>query len=34
MELHGGSLMLSDTDATNTACPGLTVSMVFPVSKA
>jgi len=33
MELHGGSLLLSDTDASNTACPGLTVSMVFPVSK-
>ncbi|MBN8934639.1 MAG: HAMP domain-containing histidine kinase, partial [Rhizobium pusense] len=30
MELHGGSLELSDTDASNTACPGLTVSMVFP----
>jgi len=30
MELHCGSLLLSDTDATNTACPGLTVSMKFP----
>lgn len=33
MELHGGSLVLSDTDATNAACPGLTISMIFPISK-
>lgn len=33
MELHGGSLVLSDTDASNAACPGLTVSMVFPLPK-
>lgn len=32
MELHGGRLELSDTNPLNTACPGLTVSMVFPVS--
>jgi signal transduction histidine kinase len=32
MELHGGSLALSDTDTTNSVCPGLTVSMIFPVS--
>jgi signal transduction histidine kinase len=30
MELHGGTLTLSDTDAENVAAPGLTVSMVFP----
>ncbi|QCI98318.1 sensor histidine kinase [Agrobacterium larrymoorei] len=33
MELHGGELRLSDTDADNGQAPGLTVSMVFPVSK-
>ncbi len=33
MELHGGELRLSDTDAENGQAPGLTVSMVFPVSK-
>lgn len=33
MELHGGSLELSATDETNTAAPGLTVTMVFPVPK-
>ncbi|NTE85820.1 sensor histidine kinase [Agrobacterium rubi] len=32
MELHGGSLQLSDTDPENAEAPGLTVSMVFPVS--
>lgn len=32
MELHGGTLELSDTNSLNTALPGLTVSMVFPVS--
>lgn len=32
MELHGGSLRLSDTDPDNGQAPGLTVSMVFPVS--
>ncbi|XUY27540.1 sensor histidine kinase [Agrobacterium sp. rho-8.1] len=32
MELHGGSLRLSDTDTGNASSPGLTVSMVFPVS--
>ncbi|KAA3514425.1 sensor histidine kinase [Agrobacterium rosae] len=32
MELHGGSLRLSDTDPENAAAPGLTVSMVFPVT--
>jgi signal transduction histidine kinase len=32
MELHGGSLRLSDTDPGNAEAPGLTVSMVFPVS--
>lgn len=33
MELHGGSLRLSDTDPDDAQAPGLTVSMVFPVSK-
>jgi len=33
MELHGGSLELSATDETNTAAPGLTVTMVFPELK-
>ena len=33
MELHGGSLALSDTDPDDAQAPGLTVSMVFPVSK-
>jgi signal transduction histidine kinase len=32
MELHGGTLELSDTNPLGAACPGLTVSMVFPVS--
>lgn len=32
MELHGGTLELSDTNPLGSACPGLTVSMVFPVS--
>lgn len=32
MELHGGELRLSDTDPDNRQSPGLTVSMVFPVS--
>jgi signal transduction histidine kinase len=32
MELHGGSLRLSDTDPDNAQAPGLTVSMVFPVT--
>lgn len=32
MELHGGALELSDTNSLNAALPGLTVSMVFPVS--
>ena len=30
MELHGGTLELSDTDPGNTKRPGLTVSMIFP----
>lgn len=34
MELHGGSLALSDTNPANAASPGLTVSMVFPVAKS
>ncbi|AYD00253.1 ATP-binding protein [Neorhizobium sp. NCHU2750] len=33
MELHGGRLELSAIDETNTAAPGLTVTMVFPVVK-
>lgn len=32
MELHGGVLQLSDTVPDNQQSPGLTVSMVFPVS--
>ncbi|QWW68858.1 HAMP domain-containing sensor histidine kinase [Rhizobium sp. WYJ-E13] len=34
MELHGGTLELSDTDPGNAERPGLTVSMVFPVRPA
>nr|WP_117195503.1 ATP-binding protein [Rhizobium terrae] len=33
MELHGGSLELSDTHAGNAEAPGLTVTMVFPAPK-
>jgi signal transduction histidine kinase len=33
MELHGGSLVLSDTNPDNPKAPGLTVSMVFPAAK-
>lgn len=33
MELHGGKLELSDTNAKSSCPPGLTVSMVFPVQK-
>ena len=33
MELHGGTLVLSDTDAENRSAPGLTVSMVFPAPR-
>ena len=33
MELHGGTLVLSDTDAENRSVPGLTVSMVFPAPR-
>jgi signal transduction histidine kinase len=34
MELHGGTLELSDTDSGNAQRPGLTVSMVFPARAA
>jgi signal transduction histidine kinase len=34
MELHGGTLELSDTDPGNAQRPGLTVSMVFPARAA
>lgn len=34
MELHGGTLELSDTDPGNAQRPGLTVSMVFPARPA
>ncbi|MBB3411605.1 hypothetical protein FHT87_005558 [Rhizobium sp. BK316] len=34
MELHGGTLELSDTEPGNAERPGLTVSMVFPVRPA
>ncbi|MDR6666651.1 HAMP domain-containing sensor histidine kinase [Rhizobium sp. 1399] len=34
MELHGGTLELSDTEPGNTERPGLTVSMVFPAKAA
>ncbi|MDQ1185523.1 signal transduction histidine kinase [Agrobacterium larrymoorei] len=33
MELHSGELRLSDTDPGNENAPGLTVSMVFPVTQ-
>ena len=33
MELHGGSLALSATDADDPAAPGLTVTMVFPAAR-
>ncbi len=31
MELHGGTLELSDTDPENAERRGLTVSMIFPI---
>ncbi len=34
MELHGGTLELSDTEPGHTERPGLTVSMVFPAKAA
>jgi signal transduction histidine kinase len=34
MELHGGTLELSDTEPSNAERPGLTVSMVFPARPA
>lgn len=34
MELHGGRLELSTTDANNETSPGLTATMVFPVRRA
>ncbi|MBB3591965.1 hypothetical protein FHX08_002309 [Rhizobium sp. BK529] len=34
MELHGGTLELSDTEPSNVDRPGLTVSMVFPAKPA
>ncbi|NTF41370.1 HAMP domain-containing sensor histidine kinase [Rhizobium rhizogenes] len=33
MELHGGRLELSDTDADNPTAKGLTVTMIFPMQK-
>jgi len=33
MELHGGSLELSDTDPDNPTAKGLTVTMIFPMQK-
>jgi signal transduction histidine kinase len=34
MELHGGTLELSDTEPNNAERPGLTVSMIFPAKAA
>lgn len=34
MELHGGTLELSDTEPNNAERPGLTVSMIFPARPA